>query len=61
VTALAPDRSPIERTDFLAIEVQPNPGRARITFNLVVVIALVLLLIGGILFGIFRLIRRLRR
>jgi hypothetical protein len=61
VTALAPDGSPIERTDFLAIEVQPNPGRARITFNLVAVIALVLLVIGGILFGIVWLIRRLRR
>jgi hypothetical protein len=61
VTALAPDGSTIERTDFLAIEVQPNPGRARITFNLVVVIALVLLVIGGILYGSFRLIRRLRR
>jgi hypothetical protein len=30
-------------------------------FNLVAVIALVLLVIGGILFGIFWLIRRLRR
>ncbi len=61
VTALAPDGSSIERTDFLAIEAQPNPGRAQITFNLVVVIALVLLVIGGILFGFFRLIQRLRR
>ncbi len=61
VTALAPDGSSIERTDFLAIEVQPNPGRARITFNLVVVIALVLLVFGTILFGFFWLIRRLRR
>jgi hypothetical protein len=61
VTALAPDGSPIERTDFLAVEVQPNPGRARITFNLVAVIVLVLLVIGGILFGIVWLIRKLRR
>jgi hypothetical protein len=61
VTALAPDGSPVERTDFLAIEVQPNPGRARITFNLVIVIALVLLVIGAILFGLLWLIRRLRR
>ncbi len=52
---------PIERTDFMAVEVQPNPGRARITFNLVAVIVLVLLVIGGILFGIIWLIRKLRR
>jgi hypothetical protein len=61
VTALAPDGSSIERTDFLAIEVQPNPGRARITFNLVAVIVLVLLVLGGIIFGMIWLIRRLRR
>jgi hypothetical protein len=61
VTALAPDGSPVERTDFLAIEVQPNPGRARIAFNLVAVIVLILLVIGGILFGIIWLIRKLRR
>jgi hypothetical protein len=59
--ALAPDGSPIERTDFLAIEVQPNPGRERITFNLVAVIALVLLVLGGTLFGVVWLIRRVRR
>jgi hypothetical protein len=61
VIALAPDGSPIERTDFLAIEVQPIPGRERITFNLVAVIALVLLLLGGALFGVVWLIRRVRR
>jgi hypothetical protein len=61
VTAQAPDGSSIERTDFLAIEVQPNPGKARVTFNLLAVIALVLLVIGGILFGIIWLIRRARR
>jgi pimeloyl-ACP methyl ester carboxylesterase len=61
VTALAPDGSPIERTDFLAIEVQPNPGRARITLNLVAVIVLILLVVGSILFGIVWLIRRFRR
>jgi pimeloyl-ACP methyl ester carboxylesterase len=61
VTAMAPDGSSIERTDFLAVEVQPNPGRARITFNLVAVIVLVLLVIGGLLFGTIWLIRRIRR
>jgi pimeloyl-ACP methyl ester carboxylesterase len=60
VTALAPDGSPIERTDFLAIEVQPNTGRAQVTFNLVAVIAMVLLVLGGIAFGVFRLVRRVR-
>ena len=61
VTALAPDGSSIERTDFLAVEVQPNPGKARITFNLVAVIALVLLVLGAIIFGVIWLIRRMRR
>jgi pimeloyl-ACP methyl ester carboxylesterase len=61
VTALAPDGSSIERTDFLAVEVQPNPGKARIAFNLVAVIALVLLVLGGIIFGVIWLIRRMRR
>jgi hypothetical protein len=61
VTALAPDGSAIERTDFLAIEVQPNLGRGRITLNLILVIALVLLVLIGIVFGIIRLVRRVRR
>jgi hypothetical protein len=61
ITALAPDGSSIERTDFLAIEVQPNLGRTRITFNLVAVIALVLLVLGGIIFGVISLVRRMRR
>jgi pimeloyl-ACP methyl ester carboxylesterase len=60
VTALAPDGSTIERTDFLAIEVQPNPGRTRITFNLVALIAAVLLLLVGILLGFVWLVRRMR-
>jgi pimeloyl-ACP methyl ester carboxylesterase len=61
ITALAPNGSSIERTDFLAIEVQPNPGKAQITFNLVAVIVLVLLVLGGILFGTVWLLRRIRR
>jgi pimeloyl-ACP methyl ester carboxylesterase len=61
VTALAPDGTLIERTDFLAIEVQPNPGRARIAFNLVALVAALLLVLAGILFGLIRLVRRIRR
>ncbi|HEX2990810.1 MAG TPA: hypothetical protein VHO49_09035, partial [Anaerolineales bacterium] len=61
VNALAPDGSLIERTDFLAIEVQPNPGRTRIAFNLVLVIALVLLFVIGFFLAVFWLVRRLRR
>ena len=61
VTARAPDGSLIERTDFLAIEVQPNPGRTRIAFNLVLVIAFVLLFVTGFFLAVFWLVRRLRR
>jgi hypothetical protein len=61
VTARAPDGSLIERTDFLSIEVQPNPGRARIAFNLILVIALVLLFVTGFFLALFWLVRRLRR
>ncbi|MGE5463708.1 MAG: esterase/lipase family protein [Syntrophothermus sp.] len=61
VTAQAPDGSSIERTDFLAIEVQPNPTPTQITFNLVAVIAIVLFVLGLILFGVVRLVRRLTR
>lgn len=61
VTALAPDGSFIERTDFLAFEVQPNFSKRRITFNLVALIAVVLLVLVGILFGIITFVRRLRR
>ena len=54
VTGIAPDGSPVERTDFLAIEVQPNPSKGQITFNLVAVIAVVALILILILFAIFR-------
>lgn len=54
VTGIAPDGSSIERTDFLAVEVQPNPGRGQITFNLVAVIAGVVLILGLIFFAVFR-------
>ena len=58
VTALAPDGSSIERTDFLAIEVQRSFSNFQISLNLILVIALVLFILIGILFGIFRLFRR---
>ncbi len=61
VAALAPDGSSIERTDFLAIEVQPRFSKLQISFNLVLVIALVILVLAGILFGIIRLVRRISR
>jgi len=54
VTGIAPDGSSVERTDFLAVEVQPNPSRVQITFNLVAVIAGVVLLLILIVFFIFR-------
>ncbi len=61
VTGIAPDGSTLERTDFLAIEVQPNPGLARIAFNLIAVIGVVLLLVFLILFALFRGARKLIR
>jgi hypothetical protein len=58
VTALAPDGSSIERTNFLAIEVQPSFSKLQISFNLVLLMALILLILTGIIFGLLRLIRR---
>ena len=64
VTGIAPDGSPVERTDFLAIEVQPNPSKGQITFNLVAVIAVVvlvlILILRAILRGTGKLIRKAR-
>jgi hypothetical protein len=54
VTGIAPDGSPVERTDFLAIEVQPNPSKGQITFNLVAVIVAVVFVLILILFAILR-------
>lgn len=54
VTALAPDGSSIERTDFIAIEVQPNFGQGQITLNLILLILGVLFVLGSILFLIVR-------
>jgi hypothetical protein len=61
VTALAPDGSSIERTDFLAIEVQPNLGRAQITLNLILVIAGIVLVLGLIVFLLIRWLMKIRR
>ena len=61
VTALGPDGSSIERTNFLAIEVQPSFSKLQISLNLVLLIGLVLLLLAGILLGIIRLVRGVRR
>jgi hypothetical protein len=61
VTALGPDGSSIERTDFLAVEVQPTFSKLQISLNFVLLIGLVLLLVVGIFLGIIRLIRRVRR
>lgn len=61
VTALAPDGSTIERTDFLAVEVQPNFSRGQITLNLILLIVGVVLVLGVILFLIARFLIRLTR
>jgi len=54
VTGSAPDGSPVERTDFLAIEVQTNQSKGQITFNLVAVIVIVLVLLFLILRFVLR-------
>ena len=59
ITGLTPDGSTVERTDFLAIEVQPNPSKGQITFNLIAVIVIVLLILFLILRFIFRGARKL--
>jgi hypothetical protein len=61
ITALAPDGTSVERTDFLAIEVQHNFSNLQVSFNLVLLIVSVLAVLFGILFGVFRLIRRRNR
>lgn len=64
VTGVTPDGSVVERTDFLAIEVQSNPSNARITFNLLFVIGIVLvalLIVLLVVFSAVRLFRRVRK
>jgi pimeloyl-ACP methyl ester carboxylesterase len=67
VTGIAPDGSPVERTAFLAVEVQPLPDRPLVARNFVLVIAAVSSvfcvfgLIGLAVLLIFRKITRSRR
>jgi len=61
VTGAAPDGASVERTDFLAIEVQTNPSKGQITFNLVALIAGVVLVLLLILFLVFRGVGKLIR
>ena len=65
VNGKAPDGSTIERTGFLAVEVQPNPTRERINFNLaaviIAVVCIVLLLLLAFALGIIFIIQRQRR
>ncbi len=61
VTGLAPDGSTIERTGFLSIEVQPNRSKTQITFNLIFLIAVIILVLFGILYVVVRLVWRFRR
>ena len=61
VTGVAPDGSLVERTDFLALEAQPEPSQGQIKFNLVAVIVGVVVLIVLILIFILRGARTLIR
>ena len=61
ITATAPDGSPIERTAFLSVEVQPNPGKGQVTGNLVLVIVVLCLVLGLIALPVFWLLRKLLR
>ena len=61
ITAQPPDGPPVERTAFLALEVQPNPTRARVTTNLVLVLAGALIFVALILYLAFRGLRRILR
>lgn len=61
VTSAAPDGSPVERTAFLSVDVQPNPSKLQVTGNLVMVIGLVVLLLGLIVMFFFRGVRKIAR
>lgn len=54
VTARAPDGTPIERTDFLAIEVQPGFEQRQITLNLILLVGAILAILALIVFLIVR-------
>jgi hypothetical protein len=59
VTVQLPDGSSIERTAFLAEEVQPNPSRLQVSLNLILVLAAFLLAAVLLILLIARLSRRL--
>jgi pimeloyl-ACP methyl ester carboxylesterase len=61
VTGRAPDGSQIERTAFLAEEVQPNPSKLQISANLIAVVVVVLGVIALLAFVAIRLVSRLVR
>jgi hypothetical protein len=50
VTGIAPDGSPVERTAFLSVEVQSNPGKIQGILNLILVIAVFAAIFGLIVF-----------
>ena len=59
VTGRAPDGSQVERTAFLAEEVQPNPSKLQVSTNLVLLIVLVLVVVALIVLLFTRLFSRL--
>jgi pimeloyl-ACP methyl ester carboxylesterase len=61
VTGNVPDGSTIERTDFLAVEVQPSISKPEIVFNIILLIAVIVVIVFGVLYGIVRFIHRARR
>jgi len=61
VTSAAADGSPVERTAFLSVDVQPNPSMLQVTGNLVMVIGFVVLLLGLIVMFFFRGVRKIAR
>lgn len=61
VAGFAPDGSTIERTDFLAIEVQTNPGNIQIGLNLFLLIAIALVVLLGLVVLVFSIFKFLRR
>jgi hypothetical protein len=61
VTGAGQDGMPIERTAFLALEVQPNPSSGRIITNLALVVCLLLLALGILGFAVVWLLVRVFR
>jgi hypothetical protein len=60
VTGRLPDGSSVERTAFLAEEVQPNPSKLQVSLNLALVLIAVLVVLGLLGFLLTRLISSLR-